>query len=338
MFAAPPSRASLREVFRSDREVYFSLNYFNSTSVPQVCEADNTLIYAPFADAPANSIRIAIARFKVPTTEIPVTRFPWPEYAGLGFQFMGVAWGSSPTSTYFTLGGQYQYLLENNFLGHFPSEIRTTDTLIHMITIIIRLTYTNFVNVGPECPVFIVSGDQGVKTVVPKEITDEADYLVTSKDLADLLGFPQRSSSKLPADQVMLAASSCVEDLTIPSLLINTPVVSFTHPTCRSRACPVERFFVSSTGLAVDGNREGANSSRPVITDVLPDPDSFDLGSSFIYEPNFLRWYTITQGPPYERINIAINYQDRVGNEYPVMCGPGKSWSALVVFRRGEQD
>lgn len=336
MFAAPPPRASLRDVFRTDREVYFSLHMRNDSSEIIPCDVTNTLLYAPFADSPANSVRVAVARFQVPTMSIPYGRNPFTRFGAMGFAISG------PGMEYLTFAQLLQmYTTWVPTPPPFPGELSCLGDVLWAINYLVNWWYTVVSeSSGPPPPVFQLSGTSGVTTYVSDAFREDGRFFLT-QDLAHMLGVPYRKQSfaaegkTLPEPFVELVMDNFMP---CPANMFVQYDQMYVSESVTQRFNPVDRFIVSSTGLAVDGNREGSNSAFPLVTDVLPNPDSFTLGDPFIYLPLFYRWYTITQGPPYERINLSVLYEDTSGATHKVMCKPGESWSILLVFRRGQAD
>lgn len=96
----------------------------------------------------------------------------------------------------------------------------------------------------------------------------------------------------------------------------------------------IARIFVEAPGLPVNGTLEGSNSNVQCITDIFPDVDSIQPGTALIFAPFFDRWYLLQQRDPIQRINVALKYQTRSGEVFPIYVNPNDFWGVLLVFRR----
>lgn len=317
-----PARNVWSEPYSSDREIYYSVTVHNTTGAPQACSIDNTLLMGMFTDAPSGSVRVAVARFRVPTNLIPRLHAPFPTIPVVAYNpTTSTSWTATildPATYIADSKGVWSLSTIVNGLGGGLVEAELGTGVMASSSSAVVTTEGGMRLILNSNVAFFIPRDFAIALNIPFTESVATAQIFTN---GPFQGKPISSQGFVRIDQSGGAITLNPDVRTV-----------FTGPI--KHLNDTHRFIVSSSGISVDGNREGANAARPVLTDVLPDPDTFEVGDPFVYLPQFYRWYTVTQGPPYERINIDITYETKTGQMHPVLMSPGDVWSVLLVFRR----
>jgi len=97
------------------------------------------------------------------------------------------------------------------------------------------------------------------------------------------------------------------------------------------------RILVQTVHIPVDGDLEGANTSIPLITDVVPDTSSLAPSSLLIYQPTVLRWYNLHSTTGMSIIDVFFSYGTKDGSIYPIYLSPGEYASCKLEFKTTHQ-
>ena len=108
------------------------------------------------------------------------------------------------------------------------------------------------------------------------------------------------------------------------------------------------RLLVETNRIPVSGDAEGktfsntgsvSNNSINIITDIVPDTTTLTPGTVLIYVPQgILRWYNMYAQQPLDNLDLAISYETKDGNIYPVNILSGEFFSVKLEFKKGPGD
>lgn len=324
----------------SPGQIYYSATLTNEGTTPLPCQVTNTLLMSLSPSAQPGDLRVAVARFRVPTNAIPLRTTVQPLFRDT----MLIAYANASTGVINNVSTQSVFPPSS---AGGAIRLNTMQELISYLNICIANVHTAAGLAGIlGTPSFVWNAATHLLELwltIDWTTGPQPPIIVFTKTLNDVLVFPHYQLFG-PAYDYPFPPGTITD---VNWVALRRPVASSTQPyqvnsayivlpqmmNRQSAICDLARILLLSTGVGVSGNQQGANSSTPCLTDFVPDTSSIVLGDPLIYTPAFYRWYTVDTPPAQlDRINLRVQYETTFGETHDIIVNPGDHFSILLVF------
>ena len=347
---------------------YYNIRIFNdpvkSNNKPIIASFDETRV-TPILDNP-NEYEMSIVRFAVPTNTIPILIWPGDDYFKVSLEWRGVT-----KSAFLTFNGQglklygkaiyhYQEICDavnkafvdvfNELVAEFPGPLPAPDWALYAY----------------KPPIFVYS--QSLKQFqfiiqyetpdysTPPDALNEVEHWSSVNPPIDPLNeikvfFNRNFDTLITAFQV-IGDTDDPDNIKFFKLVIQNTRNNIIQTDLTDPLTKVYTMNQSFSNLAVINDFENlifrtslipivneflgtqTNSTRQILTDFVPTPESYDASKLVFYPQGPLRYYPLITNSEFRSTDLQLFWLNKAGSEFPLYLLPNRQITVKIQFRR----
>lgn len=321
---------------QDDEHVYYNIRVLNdiSTTPEKLMRAEfQETRVIPVLTNP-NEYELAVVRFKVPTSSIPL--FVWTDDE---FE-ISLSFNGTTVATFIQYGGG-----GGGDVGPYGRAVYSYNTLAELFNITMTSTYNSLKIAQPtltgEIPFMLYDPITELYSIYVDPTWDE------SIPGAPIIGTNTAFIRMLPSFQISFNASVPEAEtwiIRVRDQRKNTEVIDGISYLRMDQEFPTLALVSQFTNIAFRTARipvvgeyltaGGTNATQSIITDFNPTQAAQDRTAIQFFPQGPLRFYPLKGTDELRTLDIAVFWEDTKQNSYPLFLQPGDSLSVKIMFRR----